>query len=131
MSKASKENEIRNMVFEIIVPTLAEELGTDGMQVSASEFTFPILDREGNEIFANVKVTIPRGSRCDGAFEPYDGYAMAEDWQFVNAERQRKKEQVEKKKAEAEAERERKRRAKKALKTMKAELAEVLPTQVK
>ena len=38
----------------------------------------PVLDADGNEKFALIKISIPRGSRSDGTFIPYDGYAAAD-----------------------------------------------------
>lgn len=129
MAKISQKTEtaVRNRILKMVADYLSEELATDALQVSASEYSFPILNDDGEEIFANIKVSIPRGTRCEGGYEPYDGYAMAEDWQITMDERNKRKEKIEQKKAEAEAEKERRRLAKKALKTLKEDIKEVLP----
>ena len=51
---------------------------------------------KGGEWFARVKVEIPTGSRDDK--EPFDGYALAEDYRVTNEEKEKKaRENAEKK----------------------------------
>ena len=129
MSKALLENEIRSRLFEIILKAL-NDAGEFPMAISTSEYTCPVVDSKGEEAFANIKITIPRGSRKgDGTMEPYDGYVMHDDWMATVAEREDAKKAREEKKARAEAERERKREAKKVVKKMKEEMDEILPSQ--
>ena len=86
MSKASLETEIRNQVLQTIIDAVNPI--SDILPVSASELALPIVDSEGNEKFAVIKVTIPRGERDgNGGYIPYDGYAAAEDWKLVLADR--------------------------------------------
>lgn len=131
MSKATLDNGIRNNVLEFLRKTLAAEFESDVLDVSSSEVAMPVVDAEGNEKWAVVKVTIPRGTRSADGFDEYDGYAAAEDWQLEQADRADKAKKREEKKQRAEAERERKRAAKQTIKTMKADVQEVLPTAAK
>lgn len=79
MSKASLETEIRNKFLSEIVSMVSEKFDTDALPVSASELAIPCLDSEGNETFALIKVSIPRGTRNgNGGYDPYDGYYLAE-----------------------------------------------------
>lgn len=119
MSKASLETEIRNRILAAVTDTLSELYDTDVMPVSASELTIPVVDSEGNERFALIKVSIPRGSRNgEGGYDAYDGYAAAEDWKLVLADKA-DKEAARKEKAErAEKERQRKREARKVVKNL-------------
>lgn len=48
------------------------------LRVGSNEIAFPIVDSEGNEDFIVLKITIPTGA--NKGTEPYDGYAMAEDY---------------------------------------------------
>ena len=80
MSKASLDNAIRNEVMEVVKEALIKHFETDVLPISASEFTIAVVDAEGNEKFANLKVSIPRGTRIDGGYTPYDGYGAAEDY---------------------------------------------------
>lgn len=119
MSKASLETEIRNRILDAITKTLTEMYDTDVMPVSASELTIPVLDSEGNEKFALIKVSIPRGTRNgDGGYDAYDGYAAAEDWKGVLADRTDKGKARQEKREQAEKERERKRAAKAVVKEL-------------
>lgn len=119
MSKASLETEIRNRILDAITKTLTEMYDTDVMPVSASELTIPVLDSEGNEKFALIKVSIPRGTRNgDGGYNAYDGYAAAEEWKGVLADRTDKEKARQEKREQAEKERERKRAAKAVVKEL-------------
>ena len=119
MSKASLETEIRNKILEAIIGCLSDQYDTDVMPVSASELTIPVVDSEGNEKFALIKVSIPRGSRNgDGGYDAYDGYAAAEEWKEVLADRADKAKARQEKAERAEKEKERKREARKVVKKL-------------
>jgi hypothetical protein len=119
MSKAALETAIRNDILASITELLSEKFETDVLPVSASELAVPVLDAEGNEKFALVKVSIPRGSRNGaGGYDAYDGYAAAEDYKMDLEERAAKKAASAEKKAAAEREKERKREARKVVKEL-------------
>ena len=117
MSKASLETEIRNRVLQTIIEAVNPI--SDILPISASELALPIVDSEGNEKFAVIKVSIPRGERDgNGGYIPFDGYAAAEDWKFVLAERADKAAKRKEKTERAEKERARKAEAKKTIKKL-------------
>lgn len=119
MSKASLETAIRNEILTALTDFLTEHFESDVLPVSASELTIPVVDAEGNEKFALIKVSIPRGSRNgDGTYDPYDGYAAAEDWKLVLADRADKAAARKEKAERTEKERERKRAARKVVKDL-------------
>lgn len=118
MSKASLDNAIRNEVMEVVKEALIKHFETDVLPISASEFTIAVVDAEGNEKFANLKVSIPRGTRVDGGYTPYDGYGAAEDYKAEQEEKQAKRKASEEKKLALEKARERKREAKKVIKKL-------------
>jgi len=81
MTKAQLETAIRNRFLGFIANSISEEMEIDALPVSASELAIPCLDDEGNETWALVKVSIPRGTRNgEGGYTPYDGYAANEDY---------------------------------------------------
>ena len=127
-NKATLENELRNQVLDVIRKALEEHFDTDILDTSASEIVMPCVDSEGNEKYAKIKVSIPRGTRSDGGYIPYNGYDESKDWSFTKTEREERAKASKEKKERAEAERERKRAAKQTIKKMKAEIQEVLPT---
>lgn len=115
-SKASLETEIRNRFLADITAMITEKYDTDALPVSASEITVPCLDSEGNETFALIKVSIPRGTRNgQGGYDPYDGYAAAEDYAIDCADKAQKKAEAQAKKQAKIAKDEQKRAEKKAL----------------
>ena len=117
MSKASLETEIRNQVLQTVIDAVNPI--SDILPISASELALPIVDSEGNEKFAVIKVSIPRGERDgNGGYIPFDGYAAAEDWKLVLAERADKVAKRKEKAERAEKERTRKAEARKTIKKL-------------
>lgn len=127
-SKATLENELRVKALAVISAALEKEFDSEILPTSSSEIAIPVVDSEDNECFIKVKVSIPRGTRANGTYEAYDGYAEAEDWNAVLAERADKAAARAEKKERAEAEKERKRAARQTIKTMKKDIQEALPT---
>lgn len=120
MNKASLETEIRNSILTLITDTI--KINNDVLPVSASELAIPVVDSEGNEKFALIKVSIPRGSRNgNGGYDEYDGYAAAEEWKMVLADRADKAAARKEKAERAEKERERKRAAKATVRKLNTE----------
>lgn len=99
MTKAQMETLIRNDFLALIAQAVNTEKETDALPVSANEIAVPCLDAEGNEAWAVIKVSIPRGTRNgEGGYTPYDGYAAAEDYQIDLQEKAQKKADAEAKK---------------------------------
>ena len=122
MSKAALETAIRSDILSAITDFLSEHYETDVMDVSASELVMPVVDAEGNEKFALIKVSIPRGSRNgDGSYDAYDGYAAHDEWETVKADKADKEAKRKEKAERAEKEKERKRAAKKTIKKLNTE----------
>ena len=116
MTKAQLETALRNTYLSFISQTISQEMETDVLTVSASELAVPCLDDEGNEKFVLIKVSIPRGTRNgSGGYDPYDGYAVAEDYAEDCKEKAQKKADAEAKKQAKIAKDEQKRAEKKAL----------------
>lgn len=116
MTKAQLETKLRNTYLDMIRNMISAEVETDALTVSASELAIPCLDEEGNEKFVLIKVSIPRGTRNgQGGYDPYDGYAVAEDYAIDCEEKAQKKADAEVKKQKKIAADEKKRAEKKAL----------------
>jgi hypothetical protein len=94
MAKTQKvlNDEIKQHYLEK-VKNLLEELGEDVIQVKSNELAFPVVDSEGGEKSVVIVVKVPTGS--NKGTEPYDPYAMGEEFQL--------KEQAKKEKAEKSA----------------------------
>ena len=124
MNKATLETNLRNEVMAAIAEFITKQYETDVLTVSASEFALPLLDAEGNEKYALVKVSIPRGKRTNGTYEPYDGYAAAEEYRAEMDEKAAKKAASAEKKAREEALREQRRALRQAKKAVAEAIAE-------
>ena len=111
-SKKILENKLRSHYMEI-VKTVLEKEGEEVLLSGSNEFSVPCVDEEGNDKFLELIFKIPAGSR-DG--EPFDGYALADEYaQKVkdNAEKAKEKAEAKAKKiAKDKAEREAKAKAK-------------------
>ena len=115
MGKEANKTKIRDAIIAKIAAFLEEEYDTYVKAVSSGESTMLIQDENGEKIYANVKVSIPRGTRNGvGGYDPYDGYAeakiyaqekkdKAEEKAIKDAEKKKKIEADEKKRAEKKA----------------------------
>ena len=66
------------------------------LRVKSNEIAIPVVGCEGNEDFIVITVKVPTGA--NKGTEPYDGYAMAEEYEMKLKEKERKaKESAEKK----------------------------------
>jgi hypothetical protein len=116
MTKAQLETNLRNEFLAFINDSIVGKYETDVLPVSASELAIPCLDLEGNEKWVLVKVSIPRGTRNgEGGYDPYDGYAAAEDYKLDIADKIEKKAKAEEKKQAKIAKDQKAREEKKAL----------------
>ena len=116
MTKAQLETKLRNFYLDLVREMVSEKVETDALAVSASELAVPCLDEEGNEKFVLIKVSIPRGTRNgQGGYDPYDGYAVAEDYALDLQEKADKKASAEAKKQAKIARDEAKRAEKRAV----------------
>lgn len=76
-----KENYL-NKIIEIF--TVDEEV----LRVKSNEIAFPVVGCEGNEDFIVITVKVPTGA--DKGMTPYDGYAMAEEFELKTKEKEEK-----------------------------------------
>ena len=116
MTKAQLETKLRNTFLTFVTKQIQTAFDSDVLPVSASELAVPCVDDEGNEKFVLIKVSIPRGTRNgEGGYDPYDGYAVAQDYAQDCVEKAQKKADAEAKKQKKIAADEKKRAEKKAL----------------
>ena len=131
MTKAQLETKARNMFLDLIREVITERMDTDALPVSASEIAVPYVDDEGSEKWAIVKVSIPRGTRNGaGGYDPYDGYAVAEDYAIDLEEKAQKKAQAEEKKRKKIEHDQKVRAEKKALAEANKNLKELKKIQI-
>lgn len=90
-------NELKKFYLEKI-RTLLEGLDEDVMQVKSNELAFPVVDSEGNEKSIVIVVKVPTGA--NKGTEPYDPYAMKEEFDLKEKEKKAKAEKLAKAKAE-------------------------------
>ena len=112
MSRKQITEEIRLSYLEKISSFFRGE-DEDVLRVKSNEIAFPVVGSDGSEEFVVITVKVPNGSKD----EPYDGYAMAEDYEI----HQREKEEKKKKREE---EKERKIARDKRMREKKKEIAE-------
>ena len=117
MAKVTRKvlrEEIKADYIKLLTEILLEK-GEEVLRVGSNKIAMPVVDREGNEDFVTITVSIPTGSTKDN--EPYDGYGEAESYALKlkadeekakkkakeKAEKIRRDEEFRKKKAEQKA----------------------------
>lgn len=90
-------NELKKYYLDKI-RVLLEGLDEDVMQVKSNELAFPVVDSEGNEKSIVIVVKVPTGA--NKGTEPYDPYAMKEEFDLKEKEKKVKAEKLAKTKAE-------------------------------
>lgn len=114
MTKAVRENLVRDEILEVISKALEEHFDCDLFSVGCGKVAVPTIDAERNDIWGLVQVSIPRGTRTENGYEPYDGEAAAREYAYTLEDREAKKTAREEKAKLAEIEKEKKRAEKKA-----------------
>lgn len=99
MAKSQKalNDEIKANYFEKVWNFLSE-LGEDVIKVKSNEIAFPVVDSEGDEKSVVVVIKVPTGA--NKGTEPYDPYAMGEEYELKEKAKREKAEKLAKAKAE-------------------------------
>lgn len=99
MAKSQKalNDEIKANYFEKVWNFLSE-LGEDVIKVKSNEIAFPVVDGEGGEKSVVIVIKVPTGA--NKGTEPYDPYAMGEEYELKEKAKREKAEKVAKAKAE-------------------------------
>lgn len=93
MSK--KANDALRIQYTEFIARLLKEAGEDTLRAESNEIAIPCVDCEGEDSWVTVIIKVPTGSR-EG--DPYDGYAMAEEYEMKQKKKaERDKENAEKK----------------------------------
>ena len=102
LTRKQLDEEIKVRFLEGVSEHL-ESVGEEVLRVGSNELALPVVDADGNERWLVVIFKVPTGSR-DG--DPYDGYAMKEDYDMNQAKKAAKAEENAKKAAKDKAKRE-------------------------
>lgn len=85
------ERELIRAEFLDKVSRFLFENGEEVLRVKSNEIAIPCVGCEGNEDFIVINFKVPTGA--NKGLEPYDGYAIAEDYVHNLAEKERKAEE--------------------------------------
>lgn len=107
------ERELLRTDFLEKVSQFLYEGGEEVLRVKSNEIAIPVVGCEGNEDFIVINFKVPTGA--NKGTEPYDGYAVAEDYVHNLAEKERKAK-------ERKAEKERKIKRDEEIRKKKAEI---------
>ena len=99
MAKSQKalNDEIKAKYF-VKIWNFLEDLGEDIIKVKSNEIAFPIVDSEGGEKSVVIVIKVPTGA--NKGTEPYDPYAMGEEYELKEKAKKDKAEKLAKAKAE-------------------------------
>ena len=97
-TKTVLEGELRENILHNLTDLLTTN-GEDVLRVHSTKIAYPTKDSEGNEYFALITVTLPKGSKLpDGTFSGFDGYEMATEYAEDVAQKLKKAETAKKNK---------------------------------
>lgn len=86
VSRKVERELLKNEYLNKIIDLFKED--EDVLRVKSNEISFPVVGCEGNEDFLVITVKIPTGA--DKGMTPYDGYAMAEEYEMKLKEKEEK-----------------------------------------
>ena len=89
------------------------EAGEEVLRIKSNEIAIPVVDREGNEDFIKIVVSIPTGA--NKGTEPFDAYELAEEYQMKVEEKAKKQAEAEEKKKKKIAQDEKRRNKEKEI----------------
>lgn len=87
ISRKAERELIRKAFLERVSEYLVD-CGEEVLIVKSNEIAIPVVGCEGNEDFIVINFKVPTGA--NKGTEPYDGYALAEDYVHNLAEKERK-----------------------------------------
>ena len=90
ISRKAERELIRVKFLETVAQFLYDN-GEEVLRVKSNEIAIPCVGCEGNEDFLVITFKVPTGA--NKGLEPYDGYALAEDYVHNLAEKERKAEE--------------------------------------
>lgn len=96
MSRKSERELIRAQFLEAVASYLSS-LDNEVLRVKSNEIALPVVGCEGNEDFLVITFKVPTGA--DKGMTPYDGYAMADDYEMSCKAKADKARENEKRKA--------------------------------
>lgn len=96
VSKRKLNEELRAKYLRKIADFLTAN-DEEALLVGSNELAVPCVDGEGNDEFIVITLKVPTGSR-DG--EPYDGYAMRDNYAFHLKEKEQKAKEAAERKAQ-------------------------------
>lgn len=95
-SRKALRDEMKERYLKKLIEFFSET--EEVLRVKSNEIAFPIVDDEGNEDFMVITLKIPTGA--NKGTEPYDGYAMAQEYEINQKLKAEKAKEQAKKKAE-------------------------------
>lgn len=87
ISRKAERELLRNEYLDEIIQMFLDA-EDEVLRVKSNEIAIPVVGCEGNEDFIVITVKVPTGA--NKGLEPYDGYAVAEDYAHNLAEKERK-----------------------------------------
>lgn len=83
MGKEAVRNDMKNQVLTAIGAFLSQSYDTDVLRTGTSKIMMPGLDPDGNEMYYEISVTVPRGTRNGNGkgYSAYNGYEAAKAYE--------------------------------------------------
>ena len=76
----------------VLITQLLTNSGEEVLRVDSTKIAYPVTDEEGNDLFIEVAVKVPKGTKePDGGYSGYDGYTLAQEYAEDVANKEKKK----------------------------------------
>ena len=125
MNTTTLNANLRNNILKDLIEFVVTKYDAEAISVDSGAIAIPVVDEEGNEKFAKVSLSIPRGTRNGkGSYDEYDAYTVAEDFKLEQEEKEAKRKASEAKKEAKRKADEEKRATKKAIKNLENAISE-------
>lgn len=88
VSRKVERELLKENYLNAIISYLGDDNADEILRVKSNEIAIPVVGCEGNEDFIVITVKVPTGA--DKGMTPYDGYAMAEEFEMKLKEKEEK-----------------------------------------
>ena len=125
MTNTALNTNLRNSILKDLIEFIATKYETDAISVASGTVAIPVVDEEGNEKYAKIVVSIPRGTRDgQGGYNEYNAYDEQKLYEEDIEKKEAKRKANEAKKEAKRKADEEKRATKKALKNLENAISE-------
>lgn len=125
MNTTTLNANLRNNILKDLIEFVVTKYDAEAISVDSGAIAIPVVDEEGNEKYAKIVVSIPRGTRNgNGGYNEYNAYEEEKAYKLDLEDKEAKRKASEAKKEAKRKADEEKRATKKAVKNLEKAISE-------